>query len=175
MTTRLYGIPQVANKKIALGAALTYWVFRCRDKNKSPAMGLKTWEYLQSSIKNAAIPAKTLEDFIENLSNKLIVPTLKPKEWAWVISPSQTVQRIKDSGEILEYYADQSNLGLVFESWRSIMVSLAPEGISDHHVLNTLLKYPHIICTYARVRYEEDKAIGKDEVTESVEVEHEAV
>lgn len=175
MTLRLYGIPQVEDKKIAIASALTYWVFRCRDKNKSPAMGLKTWEYLQSSIKNAAIPAKRLEDFIENLSNKLIVPTLKPKEWTWVIAPTQTVQRIKDNGEILEYFADQSNTGLLFESWRTIMMSLEPEGITDRHVLQTILKYPHIICTYARVRYEEDKAIGKDEVTEAVEVEHEAI
>lgn len=165
---RILGIPQVEDKKIAIASALTYWVFRCRDKNKSPAMGLKTWEYLQSSVKNAAIPAKSLEDFIENLSNKLIVPSLKPKEWTWVICPSQRVQRVKDSGEILEFDADQSDEKLIFESWRSLMESLKPEGISDRHVLQAILKYPHIICTYTRLRFEEDRVIGKEEIDEEI-------
>lgn len=163
---RTFGIPQVEDKRIALASALTYWVFRCRDKQKSPAMGIKTWEYLQSSVKNAALPARTLEDFIENLSNKLIVPSLKPKEWTWVVSPSQTIQRVKETGEILEFSEDQGNNKLLFESWRSLMQALAPLGITDRHVLQVVLKYPHIICTYVRLRHEEDKVIGKDEIAE---------
>lgn len=167
---RLYGIPQINDKKLAIASALTYWVFRCRDKQKSPAMGLKTWEFLQSSIKNAAIPAKSLEDYLENLSQKLVVPHLKPREWAWIISPNQRIQRIKESGEILEFDLDQSNQGLIFEGWRSLMASLSSEGITDRHVLATCLKYPHIVTTYVRVRYEEDKAIGFEETPETIEV-----
>lgn len=153
---------------MAISAALTYWVFRCRDKQKSPAMGLKTWEYLQSSVKNSAIPARTLEDYLENLAGKLVTPHLKPKELTFILQPSQTIQRINQDGEILEFDADQNNLGLQFQSWRTIMQSVAPEGIGDRHVLQTCLKYPHLVTTYVRVRHEEDKAIGQEEILEEI-------
>lgn len=165
---RVFGIPQVEDKKIAVAAALTYWVFRCRDKQKSPAMGLKTWEFLQSSIKNSAIPSKSLEDYLETLAGKLVTPHLKPKELTFILQPAQIIQRINQDGEILEFDADQNNLGLQFQSWREIMSSLAPEGITDRHVLQTCLKYPHLITTYVRVRHEEDKAIGQEEVLDEI-------
>jgi hypothetical protein len=38
---RLFGIPQVEDKKIAIASALTYWVFRCRDKSKTLQWGQK--------------------------------------------------------------------------------------------------------------------------------------
>jgi hypothetical protein len=171
---RLFGIPQVEDKKIAIAAALTYWVFRCRDKSRTPAMGVKTWEYLRLSLTNAVIPSKTLEDFIENLCNKLIVAHLRPQEWTWIISPNQRIQRVKETGEILEFDADQFDEKLRFESWRSLMLSLAPEGISDRHVLQTIYKYPHIICTYTRLRFEEDRAIGKSEFEEEEAIEVES-
>lgn len=165
----MYGT-QAKQPEVALATALTYWVFRCRDKAKSPAMGIKTWEYLQSSIKNSAIPSRTLDDYIETLANKLIVPTLKPKEWSFVISPDIRIQRINNEGQIMEFFADQENLGLKFISWNDILTSLAPQGITDRKILGVCLKYPHIITTYTRVRYEEDKAIGQEEATD-IEVE----
>jgi hypothetical protein len=131
-------------------------------------MGTKTWEYLQSSLTNAAIPSKTLEDFIENLCNKLIVAHLRPQEWTWIVSPTQRIQRIKETGEILEFDTDQSDEKLRFESWRSLMISLVAEGINDRQVLRTILDYPHIICTYVRLRFEEDRVIGKSEFEDEV-------
>ena len=172
---RLYGIPQVEDKKIALSAALSYWVFRCRDKQKSPAMGLKTWEFLQSSIKNSAIPSKSLEDYLENLSTKLVIAHLKPKEFTAIVQPRQRIQRIKENGEILELDFDQENNALLFEGWRSIMTALSVEGITDRHVLQTCLKYPHIITTYVRLRHEEDKVIELEEIEEAIEVQVNAI
>lgn len=163
---RLYGIPQISDKKMALAAALTYWVFRCRDRQKSPAMGLKTWEFLQSSVQNAVIPARTLEDYLEGLANKLVINHLKPKELTFVLQPNQTIQRLDPDGTILELEKDQDNLGLQFQSWRQIMDSLKIEGITDRHILQTILKYPHLVVTYVRVRFEEDKAIGEEESLE---------
>lgn len=156
---------------IALASALSYWCFRCRDRAKSPAMGLKTWEYLQSSVTNSAIPSRNLNDYIENLSNKLIVPTLKPKEWAFIINPQQKIQRINQDGAIYEFFDDQNNLGLQFIDWNDLLNSLASQGITDRKVLQSIIKYPHVITTYVRVRYEEDKAIGHEEIEETIEVE----
>ena len=76
----MYGIDS-EDSVTALASALSYWVFRCRDKAKSPAMGLKTWEYFQSSIKNAAIPSRNIDDYIEgdtDIEIKLPPPSPKP-------------------------------------------------------------------------------------------------
>lgn len=162
------------DKKIALAAALTYWVFRCRDKGKTPAMGVKTWEYLTSSIKNAAIPAATLEDYIEGLCSKLATTNLRPKELTWILKPNQTIRRINSDGEILEIDADQGKEELIFESWVNLLNSLAPQGITARHILNECRQKPHVIATYVRVRYSEDKALGKEEI-EDIEVEASAI
>lgn len=156
---------------IALASAITYWVFRCRDRAKSPAMGLKTWEYVQSSIKNSAIPARDLNDYIENLSAKLVVPTLKPKEWNWVIKPNCKIHRVFEDGRVIELDSDQDNLGLQFISWEDVLNSLATKGITNRKVLSDVLKYPHVITTFVRVRYEEDKAIGAEEIEDFITVE----
>ena len=73
----LYGISQCKDHAYGVAAALSYWVFRCRDKSKSPAMGTKTWTYLESSIQNSAEISTCIEDFLQILSNKLIA-SLRP-------------------------------------------------------------------------------------------------
>ena len=99
----MYGI-DTDDKVTALASALSYWVFRCRDKAKSPAMGLKTWEYFQSSIQNAAIPSRDIDSYLENLCKKLIVSHLNPKEWTRII-----LSTYQAKGQENDYY--NSNRG----------------------------------------------------------------
>jgi len=63
----MFGI-QTSSKEIAIATMITLWIFKCRDSGKTPAMGLKTWDYLNNSIKNSAIPSRSINDFIEQLS-----------------------------------------------------------------------------------------------------------
>lgn len=171
--TRIYGIPSVSDPTTAIAASLTYWVFRCRDRDKSPAMGLKTWEYLQSSIRNAAIPSRDVDDYLQNLCNKLIVAHLRPAELTWILQPEQVVLRARRNpdgtlGDIQERESDQV---LVFTGWQDLLEELKPQGITDRHILKLCREKPHIIATYCRVRFEEDRALGKDTPVEAIEVE----
>ena len=168
----MYGI-ETEDKATALASALSYWVFRCRDKAKSPAMGLKTWEYFQSSIKNAAIPSRDIDDYIEALTNKLIVAHLNPKEWTRIVSPNQVILRASvnldgSMGDIQQVDSDQS---LQWLGWQDILNSLKPEGIGDRHILNMCKSKPHIITTFCRVRFECDRALNIPDEPETLDVE----
>ena len=167
----MYGI-ETEDRVTALASALSYWVFRCRDKGKSPAMGLKTWEYFQSSIQNAAIPSRNIDDYIENLAKKLIVAHLNPKEWTRIIAPKQVILRatVNDDGsmeEIQQKDCDQ-NIDLWWLGWNDILAKLKyTHGISDRHILSLCKSKPHIITTFCRVRFESDRALNIPEETEN--------
>jgi hypothetical protein len=167
----MYGI-ETEDKTTALASALSYWVFRCRDKGKSHAMGLKTWEYFQSSIQNAAIPSRNIDDYIENLAKKLIVAHLNPKEWTRIIAPKQVVLRatVNDDGsmgDIQQIDSDQ-NIDLWWLGWNDILAKLKhTHGISDRHILNMCKSKPHVITTFCRVRFESDRALNIPEETEN--------
>jgi len=164
---------QANEKAIAMGAALSYWVFRCRDREKTPAMGVKTWEYLQTSIKNSAIPARTIDSYLENLSKNLVVAgSLRPKDFSWIIQPNIVVlqaQKNEDGslGEIKEFDTYQEN---PFLGWQQLLNDLKKEGIRERHIIKECREKPHIITTYVRIRYEEDKQIGKTEEEEAIDV-----
>ncbi len=167
-----YGI-ETENEAVALASAISYWVFRCRDKAKSPAMGLKTWEYFQSSIQNAAIPSRSVDDYIENLSKKLIVAHLNPKEWNRIISPNQVILRasLDPDGNIGEIQQLESDQHLQWLGWQDILDSLKPKGIGDRHILNMCKSKPHIITTFCRVRFESDRALNIPDEPETLDVE----
>lgn len=164
----MYGI-ETEDKATAIASALSYWVFRCRDKGKSPAMGLKTWEYFQSSIQNAAIPSRSIDDYIENLAKKLIVAHLNPKEWTRIIAPKQVILRasVNDDGSMGDIQQMDSDQHLQWLGWQDILNSLKPEGISDRHILNMCKSKPHVITTFCRVRFECDRALNIPEETEN--------
>jgi hypothetical protein len=149
---------QTEDSKTGFACALAYWCFVCRNKDKSPAMGIKTWEYFQSSLVNAAIPSTTLNDFLENFSKKLVVPHLNPVAFTKIINPQQRVIRINQDGELLEFETDQKQ-NLQWLGWESILNSLAPLGISDRHILGQCRNYPHVIAALVRLRHEEEKAL----------------
>lgn len=175
--SRIYGIPSVNDHPTALASALTYWVFRCRDRSRSPAMGIKTWEYLQSSIKNAAIPARDVDSYLQNLCSRLVVAHLRPAELTWILQPEQVILRVTRNpdgtlGNIQERESDQP---LVFKGWQDILEELKPQGVTERHVLKLCREKPHIVTTYCRVRFEEDRAVGKDAPVEAEAIEVEAV
>ena len=161
------------DRPLALASALTYWAFRCRDKQKSPANGLKTWEYLQSSIENAAIPARDLNDYLVYLSKKLIVPTLKPAEWRRLVKPDQIVIRAtpeadKSLGDIVQLDQDQA---LAWESWEEIINRWSIQyGITQRHVLRQCLSRAQIVSLHCRLKHEEDKLIWQQPEEETIDV-----
>ncbi len=131
-----------------------------------------TWEYFQSSIQNAAIPSRSIDDYIENLAKKLIVAHLNPKEWTRIIAPKQVVLRatVNDDGsmgDIQQIDSDQ-NIDLWWLGWNDILAKLKyTHGISDRHILNMCKSKPHVITTFCRVRFECDRALNIPEETEN--------
>ena len=148
------------DRQLALACALSYWVFRCRDKQRSPAMGLKTWEYFQSSIENSAIPSRNLNDYIVFLSKKLIVPVLKPTEWRRLVKPSQLVMRVSvdadgNMGDLIQTDKDRT---LAWESWEQVIKQWTVQyGTTERHVLKQCLTKASIVTVYCRLKHEEDK------------------
>jgi hypothetical protein len=168
MAMRIFGIPQAKDKCYATAVALSYWAFRCRDRSKSPAMGTKTWTYLESSIQNSAQVSTCLEDYLQNLCNKLI-SHLRPAELTYILQPEQVIYRVnKDGSEIQQRDQDQD---LVFMGWGDLLEAIAPDGFSEWDVLELCRTRASIIQVLCRLRFEEDRALGKADVEDWVEVE----
>lgn len=161
-------MPQAKDRAYGLAAALTYWVFRCRDRAKSPAMGTKTWVYLESSIQNSAEVSTSLEDYLQLLSNRLL-SHLRPAELTWIVQPKQRILRVSDDGsEIIELNADQS---LVFQGWRDLLERAEGDGFTEWDVLELCRTRAAIIQVLVRLRFEQDRALGKENPEETIEVE----
>lgn len=165
---RIYGIDQVRDKSYAAAAVLTYWVFKCR-KPKSPAMGTKTWTYLESSIQNSAEISTCVEDYLQHLCDKLI-SHLRPAELTKIVNPEQRVYRVnKDASEIQELHSDQE---LRFFGWHDLLADIAPDGFSEWDVIELCRTKANIIQVLVRLRFEEDRALGISEPEEPfIEVE----
>lgn len=162
-----FGIEEARDGCYGMAAALSYWVFRCRDKGRSPAMGTSTWTFLESSIQNSAEISTTIEDYLQNLTNKLI-GNLRPKELTWIVQPSQVIVRVDVLGEIKEMDADQ-NLDLY--SWQDMLWAIAPEGFTEWDVLELCRTKAAIIQVLCRLRFEKDRALGKSELIEESTIE----
>lgn len=163
-----FGISQCKDPAYGVAAALTYWVFRCRDKGKSPAMGTKTWTYLESSIQNCAEISTCLEDYLQQLCDRL-QSHLRPQELIWVVQPNQRILRINtDLGEIQEL---QQEAALNFQGWRDLLEEIKPFGFNEWDVLELCRTRSSIIQVLVRLRFEDDRALGKSEPEEAIEVE----
>jgi hypothetical protein len=161
-----FGIIEARDSCYGCAAALSYWVFRCRDKNKSPAMGTATWTYLESSIQNSAEISTNIEDYLQYLTDKLI-SHLRPKELIWVVQPSEKIVRINEVGELLELNQDQD---LALYSWQEMVNLLAIDGYSEWDVLELCRTKSSIIQVLCRLRFEQDRALGKEVVEDFIEV-----
>jgi hypothetical protein len=158
---------QTHDSKIGLASALSYWCFLCRDKDKSPAMGIKTWEYFQSSLSNAVIPSGSVSDFIENFSKKLVVNHLNPSVFSRILNPQQKILRINNKDEIVELKQDQENVKLQWMGWEEILHSLRMQGVTDRHILKQIKDCPHLIAALVRLRHEEEKELKLTEEEEN--------
>jgi len=154
---------QTHDSRLGYVSALSYWCFLCRDKDKSPAMGIKTWEYFQSSLSNSVIPSSNVLDYIENLSKKLVVLHLNPSIFSKVINPKQRILRINNQDEIVELKEDQENMKLQWLGWEEILYSLKSQGITDRNILKQIRDYPHVITALVRLRHEEEKELKNTE------------
>lgn len=168
MAGNYFGMPQCRDKLYGVAASLSYWVFKCRDRRKSPSMGTKTWTYLESSIRNSAEISPTLEDYLQRLSDKL-VSQIRPIELSKIIKPDQRILRVnKDGSEVLEITSDQS---IVFTGWLDLVEEIACDGFSEWDVLELCRTKAGIIQVICRLRFEEDRVLGADEPEEFIEVE----
>jgi len=64
--SRYFGINQCKDRAYGLAAALSYWVFKCRDRRSSPAMGTKTWTYRSDRLMKCLEGWEPLEAAIES-------------------------------------------------------------------------------------------------------------
>jgi hypothetical protein len=162
-----FGINEARDSCYGAAAALSYWVFRCRDRQKSPSMGTKTWTFLESSIQNSAEISTTIEDYLQHLSNNLI-SSLRPSELVWIVQPNESIVRINKIGEIQERNDDQM---LNIYSWQDILEMIKPDGFSEWDVLELCRTKASIIQVLVRLRFEVDRALGKDAIEDFIEVE----
>lgn len=160
-----YGIGNVSDRAYAAATALTYWVFKCRDRAKSPAMGTKTWTFLESSIQNAAEVSPNLEGYLQKLCNALIAH-LRPQVLADIVQPEQRIVRVNSLGEIQEMDTDQT---LRFMGWRDLVLDIAQDGFTEWDILELCRTRASIIQVLCRLRFEEDRALGNDSVLEDTE------
>lgn len=162
-----YGINQARDRSYGVAACLTYWVFKCRDRKRSPSMGTKTWTYLESSIRNCAEISTTLEDYLQRLCDKLLAQ-LRPIELTKIVNPDQRIFRINQDEEIQEINTDKY---LQFVGWLDLLEDIKQDGFTEWDVLELLRTKAGIIQVLCRLRFEEDRALGADEPEEFIEVE----
>lgn len=165
---RIYGISQCKDKCYASASVLSYWVFKCRDRSKSPAMGTKTWTYLESSIRNSAEISTCIEDYLQHLCDKL-QSHLRPSELTKILQPEQRIMRVNSDGsEIQEIASDQT---LLFLGWQDLLLDIFTEGFTEWDVLELCRSRSSIIQVLCRLRFEEDRALGQDTPDDVLEVE----
>lgn len=165
---QIYGIAQARDKCYALATALSYWVFKCRDRRTSPAMGTKTWTYLESSIRNSAEVSTTLEEYLQQISDKL-KSHLRPAVLTGIIQPQQRIIRLNaDGSEIQELEGDQDAL---FMGWHDLLADIALDGFTEWDVLELCRSKASIIQVLCRLRFEDDRLLGQDTPEEFIEVE----
>lgn len=163
-----YGISNDADRCYALGAALSYWVFKCRDRAKSPAMGTKTWTFLETSIQNSAEVSTSTEDYLQRLSTALVAH-LRPSVLTDIVQPKQRVIRVnQDMSEMQELVGDEK---LVFVGWHDLLADIAQDGFSEWDVLEVCRTKATIVQVLCRLRFEEDRALGQDTPDEILDVE----
>jgi hypothetical protein len=168
MNTNFYGIGNARDRLYGLATALTYWVFKCRDRAKSPAMGTKTWTFLESSIQNAAEVSPTIEDYLQRLSTSL-VSHLRPQALTDIVQPQQRILRVNtDLSEVQELEGDQNSLAFV--GWHDLIADIAQDGFSEWDLLELCRTKANVIQVLCRLRFEEDRAIGQDNVEDFIDV-----
>lgn len=163
-----YGIAQAKDKCYAAATVLTYWVFKCRDRQRTSAMGTKTWTYLETSICNSAEISTCLEDYLQNLCSKLN-SHLRPAELTKIIKPEQRIIRINSQDEEIQEL--NSDKDLIFLGWQDLLVDVSKDGFTEWDVLEVCRSRASIIQVLCRLRFEEDRALGQENLDDILDVE----
>jgi len=174
-----YGIPGCSDAATAYLSAITYWVFSCRDAQRSPASGLETWSFLQKAIEQAAIPATSLAKYQSLLCDRLVVPALYPKRLTKILSNSESETVILFGRRVEGTPTDLRELSpdtpeRIMVSPDALLQDLRLQGISERQILGLakptrLGGIPHVIGMYCQIAHEEYKYKPADE-NEAIEV-----
>jgi len=165
---KYYNISQARDRLYGAAAALTYWVFKSRDRRKSPAMGVKTWTFLESSILNASMSSSTVEDYLQNLCN-LLHSRLIPQVLVSVVDPKIKMMRYNTENE--EIIEPTTKPDTIIYGWGDMITDFNSHGLSEWELLELCRQKPAIIQVLCRFRFEEDKATEQDLPGEIIEVE----
>lgn len=178
----LYGIRGCTDASTAFISSVTYWVFSCRDKNKTPAQGLDKWSYLGSAIKQSAVTAETIEQYISNLASRLKTTAPILSRYAKMLSHEENQRVIlfgdrTDSGidNIREYSGLKSMP--IYVSPADVLQDLLIQGIHEHDILaiakpTRLGGKPFVIQMYCQVA---DQIFGYQPLSEEEVIEVEAI
>lgn len=150
----MLGINQASNSCYAVAALLSYWVFDCRDRKRSPAMGTDTWRYLESSIRNSAEISANLEDYLQNMCDKL-QSHLIPERLTRILHPSQQISRFGE-GQI-ETFGTEVFPAII--GWQDLLGVVGPDGFTEWDILELCRAKPAIIQVLCRFRFEDDKVL----------------
>ena len=163
-----YGISNAKDRCYGLAAALTYWAFKCRDRVKSPAMGTKTWTFLETSVRNSAEVSTCIEDYLQLLSTALC-SSLRPAELTKIVNPQQRIIRVNaDLSEMQELTTDE---GIAFVGWHDLLDDIAQDGFTEWDILEVCRTKATIIQVLCRLRFEDDRTLGQDTPDDTLEVE----
>lgn len=158
----IFGIPGTRDPGVAYATAITYWVFSCRDSHRSRAKGLETWSQLQTCIQNAAIPSRTMQNYIAQLCDRLTVPALYPSRLNKLLANPGNHQTIwigdADGNEMRLLTAETIKTG-VFISPDEILHDLRHQGITERQILSLLKPVrfggvPHVINMFCQAAHE---------------------
>jgi hypothetical protein len=132
-------------------------------------MGKDTWTFLESSIKNASETATCVEDYLQNLCNRLIANP-RPQVLATVLEPTDVILRARrdSSGVITELIEKPSSERVGWMGWRDLIERLEAQGWAEYQLLDLLRTHATVIAILVRLRFEEDKASGSANQMEEV-------
>lgn len=177
-----FGMPQCRDRSYGVAAALTYWAFLCKHREQTPAKGYETWAFLGKAIKQAAVPSVCLEQYLEVLCQRLVVPNLRPAVLLRIVQPDQVVLRVSvlqvegvrhlETAQVQSLDRDQ-NLPLL--GWRDLLAEAQADGFGERQILQLCKTQPHIIEVICRLKHTELFGEKPTETAEETFVEVEAL
>lgn len=157
----LYGIRGCTDPATAYLSSVTYWVFCCRDRNKTPAQGLDKWSFLGSAIQQAAVTAQSIEQYQANLADRLkaTAPILSRYSKMLAHEENQRVilfgTRTEAGLTDLQEVSDHKNMP-IYASPADVLQDLLAQGVHEAEILSIarptrLGGKPFVIQMYCQV------------------------
>lgn len=136
----LYGIRGCTDPATAYISSLTYWVFSCRDRNKTPAQGLEKWSYLGSAIQQAAVTAQSIEQYQANLADRLKAKSPVLSRYAKMLVHEENQRVIlfgtKTEAGLTDLQEFSSHQALpIYASPADVLQDLLAQGIRESEIL----------------------------------------